>query len=93
MHEDAARAARVELGQAGRVYEVAGLRAELVAVVAATALSARTLRLLAAIALEEERLALIGHGSLTADLAPGQIRLHLHETRHRIDVATRPAVP
>jgi hypothetical protein len=83
------RLARVEVPVAGRVYEVAGPRAELVALVAASDLSARTVRLLLAIAAEEERLRLIGYGSVTADLTLGQIRLHLAETRPRIDLTGR----
>lgn len=83
------RLARVEVPVAGRVYEVAGARAELVALVAATDLSARTVRLLLVIALEERRLTLIDHGSVTVDLSPGQLRLTLQQTRPRVALDER----
>ena len=84
------RRARVEV--AGRVLEVAGPRAELVALLAVTDLPARTLRLLLAVALEQERLARIEHGSLTVDLAPGQLRLHWRETRPQVVIRARDVV-
>jgi hypothetical protein len=80
------RGALVTLGGVGRAHRVAGVGAELVALVAAGALSPRTLRLLWALALEERRLAPIDHGSVTADLAPGDIRLSFHQTRPRVGV-------
>ena len=83
------RSARVDVGVHGGVHEVGGLRAEVVALVAATALSARTLRLLLTIALEEERLVLIEHGSVTVDLSPAQLRLHLHQSRPRVELDGR----
>jgi hypothetical protein len=59
-------------------------RPELCALIATTPLSPRTLRLLAALVLEEERLVLIETGSLTVDLAPHQFRLHLSQSRPRV---------
>lgn len=84
LRDSPVRAVRVVC--AGRDHALAGSGAELVALVAAAALSPRTLALLRAIALEEPRLAPIEFGSLTADLAPGQLRLHLHQSRPRLDV-------
>jgi uncharacterized hydantoinase/oxoprolinase family protein len=84
-----ARLARVEVPVGGRVHEVAGPRAELVALVAAADLSARTVRLLLAIALEEDRLILIDHGSVTVDLSPVGLRLTLQQTRPRVALDER----
>ena len=71
---------------AGRAVEVAGPAAELVALLAATPLSARTVALLRAVVLEEERLALVDTGALTVDLGGKQIRLHLQQSRPRVEV-------
>lgn len=79
------RRARVEFS-GGEVVTLVDLGAELVAVVACTVLSPRTLRLLLAVALEEERLVLIEHGSVTVDLSPAQLRLHLHQSRPRVEL-------
>lgn len=83
------RRVTVLLGTARDVRDLEGPPAELIALVAAAGLSARTVALLRAIALEEGRLALIETGSLTADLAPGQLRLHLHQSRPRLEVQGR----
>jgi hypothetical protein len=80
------RGALVTLGGAGRAHRVAGVGAELVALVVVGGLSPRTLRLLWALALEERRLASIDYGAVTADLAPTYVRLALHQTRPRIGV-------
>ncbi len=80
------RGALVTLGGVGRPHRVAGVGAELVALVAAGALSPRTLRLLWALALEERRLAAIDFGSVTADLSPVDLRLSFRQTRPLVGV-------
>ena len=64
-----------------------GPAADLVALLAATPLSPRTLRLLGALLAEEARLAAIPQGRLVVDLGPGQFRLRLEEERPRVVVA------
>lgn len=76
----------------GLTLAVDGRAAELCALVATTPLSARTLRLLALLVLEESRLAPIDFGQLTVDLSPTALRLHLRESRPNVTLTARDLV-
>ena len=76
----------VQIG--GVPTSLAGPAAELVALVAAGALSPRALRLLALLAADAGRLDAIDLGRVVVDLAPGALRVRFEDQRPRVAVAT-----
>lgn len=77
------RRARVQVGAS--VVEVEGVVAELVALLACTSVSVRTVRLLLFLVTHDRRLDALKSGRLEVDFSRGKMHPYLRETLPRVD--------
>lgn len=81
----AARCVRVTIHATGQTFDLVGLSAELVALIAATSLSERSLRLLLMLVAIEPTFARMRTGRLEVDVSRGKLHPYLRESLPRVD--------
>lgn len=79
------RRVRVLIGATGCTQDLDGHVAELVALLACTSVSVRTVRLLLFLVTHDTRLDALKHGRLEVDFSRGKFHPYLRETLPRVD--------